>query len=548
MNYPLRTKLALWAGLGLLFSGTAQAASDSAYWYGTITFEQTRDQVTHQVYEPADSYYPGFRNMESHTRITGRIIYGAGKHRAVTTQVSFHDLDDRRTDQTAHCLDGSTAQSHDYEVSEYTGSATNVDATEGQFWLTIEPDGSYSTSDGYTELGRYQGKHLRHTREFYNGCSNPPTHNLEEEVDLSLIIPPQDFPISGTVSAPGAPTLEGSNTLHLDENTKLKYSWRLTRAVPKLMARIDGPVTFKRGDVVTLDGSKSTGDIRKFEWRFAIGADCGAVPPASFELSMTGSRVSFQALCDFQASLSVTDSTGETDVAGKPLSVVARDGQPWRTQFKRKVGPALVHKLISDYALLGVNRCAKHEFDEDLADHQIHSDTLNLATWLGSGYQTHRVEDSGLFAGIYYVTDPKLEIDRVERVNSSILPGGETYLLNQAKGTLTDLRALAAAVSAHEQIHSTLSQEALSKLGPDGDPAHQIESLLALDPAALQFQADMKIREVETILRDATSEDTVKARLLGQPGMSRPISIWLPTSGGGDPVLRNLGPLGAVGD
>ncbi len=101
-------------------------------------------------------------------------------------------------------------------------------------------------------------------------------------------------------------------------------------------------------------------------------------------------------------------------------------------------------------------------------------------------------------------------------------------------------------------MHSTLMKETLDQLGPQGDPGHQIEALNASTQEELQVLADMKVRETESAIYEASSEDKVKQRLQQMPAFQGDAKIWLPARADSDasdaPVLQELGKYWAIGD
>jgi hypothetical protein len=127
------------------------------------------------------------------------------------------------------------------------------------------------------------------------------------------------------------------------------------------------------------------------------------------------------------------------------------------------------------------------------------------------------------------------------------LAGGGIYQLNQSKGNLPDLLALVEQVRAHETAHSTLVREKLLVLGHDGDPAVRIEKLVgSAGEDAFQFQVDFHVRDVESALYEATSDERVGNRLRSA-GFAREVSLWVPTRPETGTFLKKLGSLWNIG-
>jgi hypothetical protein len=154
------------------------------------------------------------------------------------------------------------------------------------------------------------------------------------------------------------------------------------------------------------------------------------------------------------------------------------------------------------------------------------------------------VKDSGPFNGAWYVQSQSLKIDRQERVNSAILPGGAIHTLNDTKKNKKDLDLWIAQVKAHEAMHSLLVKEKLELLGHDGDPAVRIEKLVGgMGEKKFDDDVDFVVRDVETALQDSSLEPRVTNRLRPEARFKGNVDIWF-----SETKSKTLGPLWKLGE
>ena len=524
---------------------TAARADEMPYWYGTFTFVEKTSKNSTENFKKGDAYYPGVRKIINEQVLSGTITYLPGKRRVSSGTFSLHQLDDRKHNQPYECLKGQSSEYHDYEIREQKVHAGGThEATGKSLSIYIGDDGSYKINEGF---GGLKGPEtIYRMREFFRPCIEKPLSRTEHL--LSRVGSSSSVTLAAKKNAGTLPpqVLEGEVSVPETDGVSLTFSWKLTRAEPKLVALITGPAVFKRGDLVTLDASSSYGDVTEYSWRFDMGENCVPGLPADPTLEMKGAKISFHALCDFRAHLTIKSALGEGHHITSSHKVQAREGVEWKTKFASKPGPNLTTRLIAEYMHFGVNQCAKH--GDAIITHWFHTPS-EKSTWLNDGYEGEQLSDNGPFNGMWWVKSQKLEIDRSERVNKNLLTGGELEGLNAQN--MRDLQALATQVKAHEAMHSTLVTEALQNLGPDGDAAHQVEAVLGPSEEVLQVFADMKVREVETLLHEATAEANVHSRLRNQSAFNREVSIWVPTgtvTDPGKPFFKNLGPLWSIGE
>ena len=519
-------------------------ADEMVTWYGRITIEQTRHIETNDTYLPGHAYGPGQRKVVDDQTWIGTIEYLPNNQTVISGTYRANYSDVRNTQRSIRCNGGYDSSYRDFESHErhstVTGSVTNT----GRLDVYIGDDGAYRINAGIQLPPALNGNQISDLRETFNGCDRNPTRRTAQSGTAIAPFMPFTAMARATAPTPHPDTLEGeSETMFPPQpNTTTKISWSLRRAVDRAMARISAPASFTRGDTVTLDGSGSLGDLRKYEWRFAYGANCAPAIPRDPELVIEGPRITFKALCDFRASLSVEDSLGQGDRTSSAwIRVVPRRGDLWKTKFASRPGPDLTERLMPEFMRLGVNQCAQHAADA-ATGHFIHTSAANNGTWIDDGYETEEVTDAGPFGGMWWVSNNKLEIDRLERVNRN-LTAGEAHDINRAHGTLANFLLLKPQVQAHEAMHSTLAKEAIER----DDPALKVEAVLGGSRAMIQTFADMAIRDAEQSVLEATSDANVGSRLRSNAALNRSVNIWLPDTSGNERAIT-LGPLWSLGE
>lgn len=519
-------------------------SSDVPQWYGTIRFSKTLARHTTDPEEHQGQ--PGVKFSDVKVSWSGTIRFLPGRKAIVVASYNFMREVDRREDKMNSCpwKDEKTAY-HDYENLK-EGVRVSVNREENnRLAFRLKPDGTYRVS---VIVGG--GKHVpkaqqaRSRREFYSECSKPNLKVVDQKVDGSAGMESLTLAHVEGKAKPGATTLTGNWSSEDDDGGKLSYTWELTLAEPQLVARAQAtPSPVVRGERVTLNAAASTGKIDKYEWQFTPDGDC-QMTPQGIALRLTGVSVTFTALCDFTAELTVSNAKA-SDRAWQPVSVQARTGDAWATKFKTVVGKGFSRGITADLIHAGVNQCTPHATDE-VTGHWIHTTSVKNKTWREGGYVLAQPQDSGPFKGAWYVQSQSLKVDRQERVNVDLLKGGPNHALNVAKGNQRDSDDWGVQVKAHEAAHSELVKEKLEMLGHDGDPAVVIEKLVGgFGEEAFQTLVDMKVREVETMLQEVSSEAMVANRLRSDSRFARPINIWVPGTGGVFP--KQMGPLWSIG-
>ena len=328
---------------------------------------------------------------------------------------------------------------------------------------------------------------------------------------------------TASVSAPtswGAYSGEAVNTwtVRLIPGKKL-------RAVPKA-----APVY--RGGRVTLDGSKSRGEIRSYRWKLARASGCPNDVKLSSE-TLAGAKVSFTALCPLKAILTVSDGEA-TDSATTTVAVSPRS---WKTPVSSAPDAVLDSRLVDGFLQLGRNVCAY----DGLTGDQTSGHILHRGAGGAKGGFTVAEVKSGPFEGNFYVAKYTAKIRRAALVSKDFAATTDLYAANSDAGRLADFSALHASVVDHEHLHATLIAEYVRK----SDRAKRIEAMVEGDEDALSDRVNVALVEFETDLTEATSDAKVKARMGAKWNRSATVRL---RDGGGGFVLRTFPSLAQLGD
>jgi hypothetical protein len=540
-------------------------SSDIPEWYGTIRFTKTLAERNDDPYEFREA--KGMKFLDVKVSWSGLIRFQPGGKSVVVASYSFRREADVREDRTQNCpWKNEKTVYHDYQNMLTVTKVTVNREDKNKLAFILRPDGTYKVSviaNGGKDVDK--AVRWRTFREIYDECSKPNLDVNDQKGDGSANMESLTLAHVEGKAKPGATMLSGSWTSEDSDRGKLSYSWDLTLAEPQLVARIQAtPVV--RGASVTLDGKTSTGKIDKYEWQFAPEGDC-EMTREGLALKLTGVSVTFKALCDFTVDLKVSNDKA-SDRAWQLVKVEARKGEAWATKYNSNPGAPFTRHIIAGEIstageiFVGKNRCA---LDPDGADmsHWLHTTWPKNKTWRDVGYVLAQVQDSGPFKGAWYVQSQSLQIDRLERVNSEILPTGTSdeskdhgkvtpkpgsvYVLNVANGNKRDIDDWGAQAKVHEATHSILVKEKLEKLKPNGDPAVVIEKLVGgAGEDMFQTIVDLNVRDIDTVLAKASTESLVAERLSSEGRWNRNVSIWFKGSNGD--ALKPMGPLWKLGD
>ena len=281
---------------------------------------------------------------------------------------------------------------------------------------------------------------------------------------------------------------------------------RLSKEPPK--ADPGGPYEVERGGTLSLDGSRSRGNLISYQWKFAPAGGC----PPDVQIApgpKEGQSVDIVPLCPVTATLTVSDGK-QSSSRSVTVSVKARD---WKTPFEHiqaegSLSPA-VAPLIDPHLMAfsgGANVCSLDSSQDE--NHSFHPGEKN-GTWDDSGYKLVQVTDpGGPFDNTWYVQEHKLRISRQTLMNPYLLPGGRPPMTgvdpwhdyNNAKGA--PVAAYLKAVREHEMEHSNRKRAAL----PANDPAVKMEPLFGNDRDKLKEDLDNFIRDAELAVCEASQD------------------------------------------
>jgi hypothetical protein len=269
-----------------------------------------------------------------------------------------------------------------------------------------------------------------------------------------------------------------------------------------------GPYEIERGAFLSLDGSRSKGNLISYQWKFSPARGC----PSDVQLvegPKEGPTVEVVLLCPVMATLTVSDGK-ESSSRSVTINVKPRE---WKTPFEHvqaegSLSPA-TPPLIDPHLMAfsgGANVCSLDPSQDE--NHSFHPGEAN-GTWDESGYQLGQVADpGGPFDKTWYVQEYKLRISRQTLMNPYLLPGGKPpltgidpwYDFNKRKGAPVD--AYLKAIRDHEMEHSNRKRAAL----PANDPAVKMEPIFGNDRDKLKEDLDRIIHDAEFAVCEASKD------------------------------------------
>lgn len=294
----------------------------------------------------------------------------------------------------------------------------------------------------------------------------------------------------------------------------------------------------------TLDGSRSTGDIKSYTWTFssapcsgpavdACAGACEATGPKP-RARKRGERVTIKPLCSILATLTVSD--GQNEDSDSVEVMVSPRVQGWRTRVFHRwiptprsgapsdapIGPPRASCSAPDQCTVEL-RGARNVPDptscpgEEFLGSRIFCPLLSgKRTWNERGYTLAMVADpGGPFDGYAYVKRSTLTVTRLAYVNPDLL-SGTFYDYNKAQGAKVD--DFIAAVKNHEGWgapgkprtgHSQIMRDVIADPTGRHDPRRELERLFAPRAASLQDDADEKIKAIDEFV-DSASDDPLE--------------------------------------
>ncbi|MBI4913719.1 MAG: hypothetical protein HY823_13365 [Acidobacteria bacterium] len=320
---------------------------------------------------------------------------------------------------------------------------------------------------------------------------------------------------------------EGANKGHqksteADSTRVVKYTVSWNFAPPEELQAIPQVAgTVQRGEVLTLDGSASKGQVRQHLWTFRPLGNPGQLPdPAARK---EGARSTVILLDSMEVLLTVSDGAREHR---KAVQVTVLPREAFKTSFEHvavesqqadSIRPrcdptgekdAQGDPIFSAVLSGGENVCALDPPRNSAEPvHILHPDPKKAGK--DSHYTLAQVQDpKGPWNGFWYFKDWKALVHRQTSMNKFLLPEGPPsfpgldnfFKANTDRGL--DAAGYLAAARAHERRHSDLMQKALE----GRDPARDTERAFGKDEVSLRSEADQRIRETEKRLSDATAD------------------------------------------
>jgi hypothetical protein len=286
---------------------------------------------------------------------------------------------------------------------------------------------------------------------------------------------------------------------------------------PKAIATVSGSTL--RASTRTLDGSKSTGKLKSYEWTFEA-LDCGTVKTRAGAKKI-GKKVTIKPLCTIKATLTVSDGrckdsqtitvkvTPRREGWTTPFSHRSQDGGPSApTDVPRASCAGGTCYVVSGTLGLNLPDCPGEPEQGDAILCPLLSGN---PSWLGTGYKLTSVSDpGGPFNDYGYVASSAIAVKRVGLISLGVLPGGPKerdgnnfYGYNKAKGT--DVDGFLNAIRQHEGLgapgkpgtgHSQIMKADLAK--PNLGPRREIEKLFGPSASDLQREVDGKLKDIDT--------------------------------------------------
>lgn len=312
---------------------------------------------------------------------------------------------------------------------------------------------------------------------------------------------------------------DSSKTYGCDGNAVLEI--RAAGVLEEVEAEPGGPYTVVRGERLELDGSRSKGNIVKYEWTFAPKG-CPQGLSGDTKSRKEGVEASVVLLCDTDATLTVSDGRSQ-DSKTVAVAVKPRD---WETPFTHSSVEGKLPPGGSRLPLVSIGRdrplqggenvCALEPYNETEPTHVLHP-KANSGSWENEGYVLQPVNDpKGPFDGWWYISDYKLKVERQALINPYLVPGGSPplsgaerfYDANKRLGT--DVDGYLGGIRGHEGLdnakgvlgHSGRMKKALAT----HDPGRKVEEKFRKGRDELKKMVDEEIQKAERALCDQAKD------------------------------------------
>jgi hypothetical protein len=370
-------------------------------------------------------------------------------------------------------------------------------------------------------------------------------------------LPEERRPLAYSRAFPAGSVLASTTLLSFTQGPKRESwlkritTWDLTLS-SEVKAKAGGPYTVVRGDVLTLDGSKSTGPIMSYEWTFP-GAQ-------RVDAKKEGATPTVRVLDNLKACLIVTGQDGKkskpdyADVVVQPrkgfetkISHVSEIGTiPTSVKIegleknvtldpvvrgKKKLDGRRVPDPGQPGFLTGINQCSLEKDPWGTAPHAF----MHPGGSDAKLFELEQVIDDsggiGPFHNEYYVKTCNLQISRKTYLNpyiytaqsqSAIAPRGFSETIpDRNKSNPANWKAYLDAVKAHERRHTQKFEEQKAK----GDPAKLIEQWhdTQISQADAEEHVRSRLQALETPFLELTKSIDIPG---GQPGLD--VGVYWP--------------------
>jgi len=414
------------------------------------------------------------------------------------------------------------------------------DFSDGLVYLDITRKGYKFSISGDSKYGEGQENFVewRYNR-YMNGKQATYSHESNESTEPYVTYWCRHcypMPIEKPLPAQGL-VLEGGeifrfvhkNEANHQEHCRHDVIWRFTPVQPKKNVRavITAPPAVKRGDVVHLSGSESTGEITEYKWTFkASNSNPDGVQPNS-NASILGQEADVTLLDTTQVTLTVTDGT-DTDSTTRTVHVLARSPMEFGTKSEHVDEEGIFKGIKPEGTPEGFDKetwkasdnvCV---VDPDAPFHWLHpspksavaippkdaddKDTNIVMSVSEEMFTLATVKDEGPWNGFSWFKDWNLSMKRQTRLNEYLLPDGPVlpgqtrnfYNVNEKYVVDRYLNAL----REHEKNHGYLAKWGLVQ----GDPAGECESMYDKDAGKLRNDVLKTVREAEDRITKSSAD------------------------------------------
>lgn len=507
-------------------SGTPQIPVDpnTGRWFGTIAID------AHVAVDKTETVASATQHKRQHQQWF--VLVNIDETGVRTTHLDW-DLDDFQHT----IIDAPCAQQDGVSITRAEGSAENPSTGfSGYFQLLGDGANGYRSGETFGVAQDTSVMAETKNRLVTTTCDGSFSDTSARSAIAPMMLKLPFDRIKGAFLDDGRTALGGDAFADAAANTSYEMFWALKRD-KEVVAKVGGPYRVTRASRVTLDASKSRGDITSYRWTVTPSDACKKLgfPEIAEKLSVgeevhhDGKTFEFTVLCPVKVKLVVRGPSGEDEDTG----FVTVSPRKWQLGFPT----AVVSESAFAAGQGGTNHCSVEGLAE--TGHTIHRDDFAYTNEV----TRTQVQDDGPFKNAFYVASQQLAVRRIEYVNTQWKSGGTVYTENVAQNNAAVASRLAGQASAHEAAHTSLMKAYRDSVaGSSRDPAFAIESLAAMDPSSLELHLKTAIDSADLELCKAGGHRFVHDRLI-KNGYGDVVRIYLP---GGNPYVEGV--FGALGN